>query len=176
MQVLHFTRTNGGRTCFKAGRTILYVPTSESRCVDYPALSFREGVPVDLDGGYSNWLECSAITGPSGLSGAPSLSYILNEEHTSDMQSEFSTLYLDIQALVTNDGLQVNHVGMLTRVICMEAAAPAAVAAHIRDAGVVQLPFVRPEISAETCETVSRRVQNHQWPTAYVSATYRHNQ
>lgn len=170
LQILRFTQIHGGRTCAHAGRTMLYVPTNESSCKDFPQISFINGELMGLEEGTAEYLGCFAVTGVSGAANVPSLSYVIDENATEEMRFEFATLYLDMLALVSNDGLQVEHIGKSGRIICMEAAKPSDVLSHMQSAGLVTLPYVRTEFSEERCAAVSQRVQNRQWPI--VSSMY----
>ncbi len=146
------------------------MPTNESSCKDFPQISFINGELMGLEEGTAEYLGCFAVTGVSGAANVPSLSYVIDENATEEMRFEFATLYLDMLALVSNDGLQVEHIGKSGRIICMEAAKPSDVLSHMQSAGLVTLPYVRTEFSEERCAAVSQRVQNRQWPI--VSSMY----
>lgn len=164
MQILRFTQDHGGRTCVQAGRTTLYIPTRDVNCKDFPQIKFINGDLISLEEGTSEFFSCSASTRISGSANVPSLFYVIDENAPSEIKHDFLLVALDIGALVTNDGLQVEHFGMFGRIICMETGTPEAVIAHMQAAGVVKLPYVATEVSEETCQAVSQRVQNLQWP------------
>lgn len=172
MQLLRMTQANEGRTCVQDNKIVLFVLDRGTSCKAALDQSFKLEQRISIDAGTNQYLECSAVTRRSGLTDVSSLSYILDAVHDANMEEEFSLLSLDLRALVTNDGLRVDHFGSFDRMICMETAAPEAILDHIRDAGAAQLPFVRVEISEENCQGVSRRVQDQQWPTFQVAERF----
>lgn len=137
LTLFNITSQSGGRTCYKNGRVFVYIPTPNDRnCDGMTDIRVRSRQKLSMVDAEAEFLRCTAIN-QNSLNGSTSSVVISSPDSLEGRESEeYRTLVGNIQALVTNDGLEVLSYVSSFGFICLGTDRENDVVRHINNSGI----------------------------------------
>jgi hypothetical protein len=110
LDVFEFTRSKGGRTCYRESRRTIFVPSSTTACDANSPISLTLEQVTTFEDGERQFVACSAITGATVVGDDNTVLLLSSAEDPGESADrEFHLFVADLTALATNGALVADN-------------------------------------------------------------------